>query len=229
MFRAIFVRGHVTQVLDFTAYYAICGFFDVWTKLLRSKTFLCSWAQNERFSDFVQGGQFFLAGGHGVDPRSIDVGVTQEIGQADYIFFPLIVVDCKEMAQIVGKYFADKDACFLRCGFHHMQDVAPVKRVSCPGDKDASGPDFLFPAPCTEHFAQGEREEDFAGLVFERDDDAAGAERFHCYIRKLSDSNACCGDRLHDVDQLFVSFFLCGCQKSAELVIGQVPLCRAEG
>ena len=81
--------------------------------MLCGKTFLCSWAQNERFSDFVQGGQFFLAGGHGVNPRCIDVGVTEQIGQTDDVFFPLIVVDCKQVTQVVGKYFAGKNARFL--------------------------------------------------------------------------------------------------------------------
>ena len=83
----------------------------------------------------------FSVADYGVDPRSIDAAVSQQIRQMSDISFHLIICFCKKMAEIMRIHFFPGDSRRLAQFFHFMKYIAPVHRFSVSGDKNAA----LFP------------------------------------------------------------------------------------
>jgi len=109
---------------------------------------------DEEAGQAVQAVELLFAGRHGVDPCGVDVGVAEEVGQADDVLFVVVVVDREEVAEVVGEDFGPGDGGGSGEVLHHVEDVAAVDGSAGPGDEDAARFDALFPAPGGKHGAK---------------------------------------------------------------------------
>ena len=55
----------------------------------------------EDLTEAVEDAELGLAGDHGIDAGRVDVGVAQDVGETDDVFFPLVVGNGKEVAEVV--------------------------------------------------------------------------------------------------------------------------------
>lgn len=84
----------------------------------------------EDLAEAVEDAELGLAGNHGVDPGRVDVGVAQDVSETDDVFFPLVVGDSKEVAEVMG---VDPGARYVRAGcrgLHSPGDSGAVKRAT---------------------------------------------------------------------------------------------------
>ena len=163
--------------------------------------------KDESIGDSIEAGELSFAGRHGVDACRVDVGMPEEVCQANDVFFVLVVIDRKQMAEVVREDFAAENVRSAGKGLHHVEDIGPVHRIAVSRDEDAAGLDTLLMAPLAEYFAQRGGQEYFPGLSFEGDDGATCVERFYCNVREFANADACRGNGLHDMEELFFPFF----------------------
>lgn len=96
----------------------------------------------------------FGAAFEGIDAGGVDACVSEEVGEAQEVFFSGIEGAGEEMAQVVRKDFLRVDVGFLAEGFHGAPDVGTVEGTAGSRCKNGAGRLFLYLEGAFEQGAQ---------------------------------------------------------------------------
>ena len=81
----------------------------------------------------------FCTGSDDVDPGSVYIAMTEDVGELGNVLFNAIEGACKQMAEIVGKHLIRRYPRLLTQCFHLTPDIASAHRLAGFRDKDAPG------------------------------------------------------------------------------------------
>ena len=78
----------------------------------------------------------------GIDSGYIQAAVPQNISKACQVLRRLIINSCKQVPEIVRKYFLPADTCFLFQRFHLAPEITPVFRLPAFRYENTARPNF---------------------------------------------------------------------------------------
>ena len=158
-------------------------------------------------TDPVQNVQLGLTVDKGVDPGGVDIGVSENIREADDVLFLLIIGHGKEVPEVMREDLLPGDSRQGTECLHPVEDIGAVKGSACAGNEDASLRDGSLPAVGEKFFTELPGEQDHAALSLERNSGAAGMEGGDCDEGQLADPDPGSGQSLHDECQLAAALF----------------------
>ena len=178
---------------------------------------------------FIQYIQLTLAADQCIDSCCINVRVSEQVGKTYNVLLHLVIIDSKEVPEIVREDFGPVNPCSNAQSFHPMKDVAAVHRSSRSGDKDAAGSNLPVPAVFPQFFAEFCGNQDLSGLSFQRHKGTPCVERSNSNKRELADTDPSRCYGLHDAADLQVSLLRCCMQEPFIFFIGKFSLLIPEG
>ena len=92
----------------------------------------------QAFFDLTQYIQLTLTADQCVNSSRINTCMSEQVCQPDDVFFRPVIIHGKEMPEVMRENLAPFNLCGRAQCFHPVKDVAAVKRLPCPGDKDAA-------------------------------------------------------------------------------------------